>query len=109
VLFIDIDHSKSVNDGHGHDAEDAVLREFATRIRRNTRDIDLTCRLGGEEFVLVMPDSDLSPRPITWASAYANASPRRRSKWAEGPAPSRLRRALAWRRSNPPTIVRSLF
>ena len=60
MLFIDIDHSKSVNDGHGHDAEDAVLREFATRIRRNTRDIDLTCRLGGEEFVVVMPDSDLA-------------------------------------------------
>jgi two-component system, cell cycle response regulator len=36
-----------------------VLREFATRIRRNTRGIDLACRLGGEEFVLVMPDADL--------------------------------------------------
>jgi two-component system, cell cycle response regulator len=39
-------------------------------MRRNTRGIDLTCRLGGEEFVVVMPDSDL-PRPITWASACA--------------------------------------
>jgi len=36
VLFIDIDQSKSVNDGHGHAAEDAVLREFATRIRAAT-------------------------------------------------------------------------
>jgi two-component system cell cycle response regulator len=37
-----------------------VLREFATRIRRNTRGIDLACRLGGEEFVVVMPDCDLA-------------------------------------------------
>jgi two-component system, cell cycle response regulator len=70
VLLIDIDHFKSVNDSHGHDAGHAVLREFATRMRCNTRGIDLTCRLGGEEFVVVMPDSDL-PRPITWASACA--------------------------------------
>jgi two-component system cell cycle response regulator len=59
VLLIDIDHFKAVNDSHGHDAGDAVLREFADRIRRNTRGIDLTCRLGGEEFVVVMPDCDL--------------------------------------------------
>jgi two-component system cell cycle response regulator len=60
VLLIDIDHFKAVNDSHGHDAGDAVLREFATRIRRDTRGIDLACRLGGEEFVVVMPDCDLA-------------------------------------------------
>ena len=54
LLLIDIDHFKAVNDG------DAVLREFATRIRRDTRGIDLACRLGGEEFVVVMPDCDLA-------------------------------------------------
>jgi two-component system cell cycle response regulator len=58
ILLIDIDHFKAVNDSHGHDAGDAVLREFAARIRRNTRGIDLACRLGGEEFVVVMPDCD---------------------------------------------------
>ena len=60
VLLIDIDHFKAVNDSYGHDAGDAVLREFATRIRRDTRGIDLACRLGGEEFVVVMPDCDLA-------------------------------------------------
>jgi two-component system, cell cycle response regulator len=60
VLLIDIDHFKAVNDSHGHDSGDAVLREFATRIRRDTRGIDLACRLGGEEFVMVMPDCDLA-------------------------------------------------
>ena len=60
VLLLDIDHFKAVNDSHGHGAGDAVLREFADRIRRNTRGIDLACRLGGEEFVVVMPDTDLA-------------------------------------------------
>jgi two-component system cell cycle response regulator len=59
VLVLDIDHFKAINDGHGHDAGDAVLREFAARLRRNIRGIDLACRLGGEEFVVVMPDTDL--------------------------------------------------
>jgi two-component system, cell cycle response regulator len=46
-----------VNDSYGHDA---VLREFAARVRRNIRGIDLACRLGDEEFVVVMPDTDLA-------------------------------------------------
>ena len=59
VLIADIDHFKRVNDTYGHDAGDAVLREFAARFRRNTRGIDLACRLGGEEFVIVMPETEL--------------------------------------------------
>ncbi len=60
VLVADIDFFKSVNDTYGHDAGDVVLREFAARFRRNTRGIDLACRLGGEEFVIIMPDTDLN-------------------------------------------------
>ena len=60
VLVADIDFFKSVNDTYGHDAGDAVLREFAARFRRNPRGIDLTCRLGGEEFVIIMPDTELA-------------------------------------------------
>jgi two-component system, cell cycle response regulator len=59
LLIADIDHFKKVNDTHGHDAGDAVLREFAVRFRRNTRGIDLACRLGGEEFVIIMPETEL--------------------------------------------------
>jgi two-component system cell cycle response regulator len=59
MLVADIDHFKAVNDSYGHDAGDAVLKEFAVRLKRNTRGVDLACRLGGEEFVIIMPDTDL--------------------------------------------------
>lgn len=58
LMILDIDHFKAVNDNHGHDAGDAVLREFAARLRRNIRGVDLACRFGGEEFVVLMPDTD---------------------------------------------------
>lgn len=58
VLVADIDFFKHVNDTYGHNAGDMVLREFANRIRRNTRGIDLACRFGGEEFVIIMPDTE---------------------------------------------------
>ncbi|HXJ00968.1 MAG TPA: PleD family two-component system response regulator, partial [Micropepsaceae bacterium] len=57
-LIMDIDYFKAVNDTHGHDIGDEVLREFAARISANVRGIDLACRYGGEEFVVVMPDTD---------------------------------------------------
>ena len=57
-MITDIDRFKLVNDTHGHDGGDAVLREFAMRLRRQVRGADLVCRFGGEEFVVVMPDTE---------------------------------------------------
>ena len=57
VCITDIDRFKSVNDTYGHDAGDEVLKEFAARIRASVRGADLACRFGGEEFVVIMPDT----------------------------------------------------
>jgi two-component system cell cycle response regulator len=64
ALVLDIDYFKSINDTHGHDAGDDVLREFSMRVRKSVRGIDLACRLGGEEFVIVMPETDMAVATI---------------------------------------------
>jgi two-component system cell cycle response regulator len=58
LMITDIDKFKPINDTHGHAAGDEVLRDFARRLRKNVRGIDLACRFGGEEFVVVMPDTE---------------------------------------------------
>jgi two-component system cell cycle response regulator len=60
LLVLDIDYFKPVNDTHGHAVGDDVLKEFARRMQANVRGVDLACRMGGEEFVVVMPDTDVA-------------------------------------------------
>lgn len=59
LAMLDLDHFKRLNDTHGHDAGDEVLREVARRLRSALREQDLIARFGGEEFVVVMPDTGL--------------------------------------------------
>ena len=59
LLMIDVDHFKKVNDTYGHNAGDEVLYEIGQVILRNIRGFDLAVRYGGEEFVVVMPDTPL--------------------------------------------------
>ncbi|GAA4593496.1 diguanylate cyclase (GGDEF)-like protein [Actinoplanes octamycinicus] len=58
VLVLDLDHFKEVNDTYGHPAGDQVLGEFARRIRVGLREVDVAFRQGGEEFVVLLPETD---------------------------------------------------
>jgi len=59
VLMLDIDHFKLVNDTYGHSAGDMVLKEFAHRLSRHMRSFDMVARIGGEEFLVLLPDVDI--------------------------------------------------
>lgn len=59
MLFVDLDHFKLVNDTHGHAAGDAVLRSVARCLLETTRETDVVGRVGGEEFSILLPDTDL--------------------------------------------------
>ena len=58
LLLLDIDHFKAVNDAYGHEAGDAVLRRLAKVLQEETRGIDLAARLGGEEFAVLLTETD---------------------------------------------------
>ncbi|MEJ5312868.1 MULTISPECIES: GAF domain-containing protein [Anaerolinea] len=79
VVMADIDHFKQVNDQYGHSVGDQVLQELAHRLRETLREADLICRYGGEEFCLLLPESDLQ-------SGYS-AAERVRLAIAETPFP----------------------
>ncbi len=59
IAMLDLDHFKNFNDNFGHQAGDLLLREFGRVLQEKLRKSDIACRYGGEEFVIVMPDSSL--------------------------------------------------
>ncbi len=59
VLAMDLDRFKEVNDTYGHAVGDAVLFEFARRVKKETREVDLAFRHGGDEFVVLLPETDV--------------------------------------------------
>jgi diguanylate cyclase (GGDEF)-like protein len=60
VMLIDLDHFKRVNDSFGHEAGDIVLKAVGTLLKGNVRGSDIACRYGGEEFALILPETDLN-------------------------------------------------
>ena len=92
IVLLDLDHFKRVNDEHGHAAGDDVLRAFGKVLADQVRAHDTTCRIGGEEFAIVLSDlevpaavalvdrirtswSEVSPRPVTFSAGVAAVSP----------------------------------
>jgi diguanylate cyclase len=57
VIFFDIDHFKNVNDTYGHDAGDVILKSVGMVLNRYARDVDIVGRFGGEEFIIIMPET----------------------------------------------------
>jgi len=57
AIMVDVDLFKSVNDGYGHEVGDIVLREIAATLKTTAREVDLVCRYGGEEFVILLPET----------------------------------------------------
>jgi diguanylate cyclase (GGDEF)-like protein len=64
VLLLDIDHFKRINDEYGHAAGDAVLRQLADLMRDGQRKIDMLGRIGGEEFAVLLPGTDLDAAAV---------------------------------------------
>lgn len=59
VLMMDIDHFKNINDTHGHQAGDVVLRHLSVMLRETLRQVDIIGRIGGEEFSILLPETAL--------------------------------------------------
>jgi diguanylate cyclase (GGDEF)-like protein len=59
LIMFDVDHFKAINDVHGHPAGDAVLRHLADLFTRTFRQIDVPARIGGEEFAVLLPSTDI--------------------------------------------------
>jgi len=73
VMVVDLDDFKDVNDLHGHDVGDMVLRQLADALRNVLRAQDVICRMGGDEFLVICPDSDL-PAAIACAERLRAAA-----------------------------------
>jgi diguanylate cyclase (GGDEF)-like protein len=81
AMLIDVDHFKRINDQHGHPVGDEVLRVLAARFRDSVRDVDLVSRYGGEEFIVLMPQT-------TGREAASSLAERLRKRVSREPVPT---------------------
>ena len=71
AIAFDLDHFKTVNDRYGHEVGDAALSAVGECLRENLRDSDFAARIGGEEFLVLAPDTDVRGRPGRWPRSCA--------------------------------------
>jgi diguanylate cyclase (GGDEF)-like protein len=64
LAFIDVDNFKNINDTFGHSEGDTVLRAIATKIKSHLRKTDIIARVGGDEFVVLLPETDAQTAPV---------------------------------------------
>jgi len=74
LAFLDIDGFKAINDTFGHDEGDEVLKEVAGLLKSTLREIDIICRMGGDEFLLIFPDSSLKEISLIISRLQKNLS-----------------------------------
>ena len=84
VMLIDIDHFKAINDSHGHPAGDTCLVRLGDLLRQNTRESDIVCRWGGEEFLIVLPTMP-ARTAAERADWYRAAFERQAAPWGDAP------------------------
>lgn len=74
LVMLDLDHFKQINDNHGHQKGDELLRSVATALLANCRDIDVACRYGGEEFAVILTDCGSEEAATTAVRLWAGAA-----------------------------------
>jgi diguanylate cyclase (GGDEF)-like protein len=72
ICYFDLDNFKQVNDVYGHVEGDNILKEVATVIKKDLREADIFCRLGGDEFIIAWNDADLKTTEKQWARILNN-------------------------------------
>lgn len=102
LIVFDVDSLKTVNDSRGHQAGDALLRTFGRRLRSMVRRPDHLCRTGGDEFALMLPETDLDGARILAERARSLASDWQPAGLLEGFVPSASFGVASWRHDEPP-------
>ena len=103
VLFLDLDDFKHVNDEMGHDAGDALLSAVGHRLVRAIRPDDIGCRIGGDEFAVLLPETSELDEAESVAPSPARGTGR--ADHARGPGPASCRRASAWPSPQPGELI----